>query len=82
ETVEQMYTKQKLRDGKEIDYGLGWGLASLNGRRYVMHTGAQQRVSTLLYTIPDEGAAVAIMVNVEDTQLSALAGQIAKALRK
>ena len=81
ETVELMYAKQKLSDGRETDYGLGWGIATLNGRRYIMHTGAQQRVSTILYTIPDEGAAVAIMVNVEDTQLSVLAGQIAKLVR-
>lgn len=82
ETVEQMYAPQKLRDGKATTYGLGWGVANVNGLRYVGHSGAQQRVSTLLQTVPDKGVAVALMVNVEDTRLSQLANQIIDILLK
>jgi CubicO group peptidase (beta-lactamase class C family) len=82
ETVEQMYTRQKLRDGKETNYGLGWSVAMVNGQRYVGHSGAQQRVSTILQTFPEKGVAVAIMVNVEDTGLTPLANQIIDVLLK
>jgi serine beta-lactamase-like protein LACTB len=82
ETVEQMYTRQHLRDGKETNYGLGWGIATVNGQRYIGHSGAQQRVSTILQTIPERGIAVVLMVNVEDSQLTPLANRIIDVLLK
>ncbi|MDQ3908391.1 MAG: beta-lactamase family protein, partial [Acidobacteriota bacterium] len=82
ETVEQMWTRQHLRDGKETDYGLGWNVATINGLRYVGHSGAQQRVSTTLQSVPERGVAVAVMVNVEDIRLTPLANQIIDVLLK
>ncbi|MCA1815745.1 MAG: beta-lactamase family protein [Acidobacteria bacterium] len=82
ETVEQMWTRQHLRDGKETEYGLGWGIVTANGLRYVGHSGAQQRISTTLQSVPERGVAVAIMVNVEDIRLAPLANQIIDVLLK
>jgi CubicO group peptidase (beta-lactamase class C family) len=82
ETVEQMYTSQQTRDGKATNYGMGFGVASVAGQRYVGHSGAQQRVSTILQMAPDKGVAVAIMVNVEDTRVTPLANQIIDVLLK
>jgi serine beta-lactamase-like protein LACTB len=82
ETVEQMYTSQQTRDGKATNYGFGFNVAAVNGQRYVGHSGAQQRVSTILQMFPDKGIAVVIMVNVEDTRLTPLANQIIDALLK
>lgn len=83
ETAEQMFTKQRLRDKTETTYGLGWQVgATADGRRTVSHGGAQQRVSTLLYTRPDQNLAVALMTNVEGTRLGDLAAQIADAVLK
>ncbi len=65
ETLDQMWTKQKTRDGKETSYGLGWGLNGRNSMKEVAHGGAQQRVSTNLYMIPEKGLAVVVMVNLE-----------------
>lgn len=65
ETLDQMWTKQKMRDGKETVYGLGWGLGEKNGLKTASHGGAQQRVSTNLYMIPEKGLAVVLMVNLE-----------------
>jgi CubicO group peptidase (beta-lactamase class C family) len=76
ETVEQMYASQQTRDGKATNYGMGFGVAAVNGQRYIGHSGAQQRVSTILQMAPDKGVAVAVMVNVEDTRLTPLANQI------
>jgi CubicO group peptidase (beta-lactamase class C family) len=82
DTVEQMYTSQQTRDGKATNYGFGWSVATINGQRYVGHSGAQQRVSTILQMFPDKGIAVVIMVNVEDTKLTPLANQIIDVLSK
>jgi serine beta-lactamase-like protein LACTB, mitochondrial len=64
ETLNQMWTSLKTRDGKETGYGLGWGVSDRNGMK-VHHGGAQQRVSTFLYTIPENGLAVVLMTNLE-----------------
>lgn len=82
ETVEQMLTSQKLRDGKETNYGLGWSVQMQNNQKTVGHSGAQQRVSTYLNMIPARNFAVALMVNVEDTRLRPLADQITEIVLK
>jgi serine beta-lactamase-like protein LACTB, mitochondrial len=76
-TLEQMWTRQKTLDGKETSYGLGWGLSERNGLKEIQHGGAQQRVTTNLYMIPEKGLAVALMVNIEGASLNALSRQIA-----
>jgi CubicO group peptidase (beta-lactamase class C family) len=76
ETREQMFTAQKTKDGKPTNYGLGWNVGTRNGQRVVGHSGAQQRVSTFLHTMPDLGLAVVLMVNLEDARLGDLAQQI------
>lgn len=82
ETTEQMFKSQKTSDGKETGYGLGWGVGTRNGRRAIGHSGAQQRVSTVLIVLPDQGLAVVIMANVEDVHLEDLALRISDVLLK
>jgi CubicO group peptidase (beta-lactamase class C family) len=65
ETLDQMWASQKTRDGKATGYGMGWGVSERNGMKEVEHGGAQQRVSTYLYTIPEKGLAVVVMTNLE-----------------
>lgn len=65
DTLDQMWTSQKTRDGKVTGYGMGWGVHERNGMKEVEHGGAQQRVSTYLYTIPEKGLAVVLMTNLE-----------------
>jgi serine beta-lactamase-like protein LACTB, mitochondrial len=65
ETLDQMWVSQKTRDGKATEYGLGWGVSERMGLKEVHHGGAQQRVSTMLYTIPEKGLVVVIMTNLE-----------------
>lgn len=65
ETLDQMWAAHKTRDGKETGYGLGWRVSERNGMKEVHHGGAQQRVSTFLYTIPEKGLAVVLMTNLE-----------------
>ncbi len=65
ETLELMLTRQRTRDGQPTECGLGWRLGEHNGRREAWHTGGQQRVSTILYTQPDQGLAVVLLCNLE-----------------
>lgn len=82
ETLDQMWTSLKTRDGKATGYGLGWGVNERNGMKEVDHGGAQQRVSTYLYTIPEKGLAVVLMTNLENIggELAKLSKQIADIL--
>ncbi|HWS86661.1 MAG TPA: serine hydrolase domain-containing protein [Pyrinomonadaceae bacterium] len=83
ETLELMYAPQKLKDGKETSYGLGWGVAKRpDGARAVGHSGGQQRVSTFLHMQPDQGLAVVIMSNLEGARLGDLAQRIGDVVLK
>lgn len=82
ETTEQMFTSQKTADGKETRYGLGWGVGTHAGTRAIGHSGAQQRVSTVLNMLPDRGIAVAVLANVEDVRLEELTLKISDVLLK
>lgn len=82
ETLELMWTRQKLLDGRETAYGLGWALSTRQGEREVAHGGGQQRISTYLYMLPERQCAVALMTNLEGARLGELARQIADAARR
>ena len=43
----------------------GWGISERNGVKKIEHGGAQQRVSTYLYIIPEKGLAVVLITNLE-----------------
>jgi len=89
-----MFTPQKLANGQilrvnpnnpnnpNVSYGLGWFLNEHNGEREVYHSGAQQRVSTLLYMLPDKKFAVVLMSNLEGAGLLNLAREIADIVLK
>jgi serine beta-lactamase-like protein LACTB, mitochondrial len=83
ETMELMYAPQKLKDGKETTYGLGWGVGKRPaGERAVGHSGGQQRVSTFLHMQPDQGLAVVVMSNLEGARLGELVQQIGDVVLK
>jgi CubicO group peptidase (beta-lactamase class C family) len=82
ETTEQMFTGQKTKDGKETHYGLGWGVGTHAGLRAIGHSGAQQRVSTVLNMLPDRGLAVVVLANIEEVRLEDLMLKISDVLLK
>jgi serine beta-lactamase-like protein LACTB len=65
ESLNQAWTKQKTRDGKETSYGLGWQVSERKGMKEVIHGGNQARVTTYLYMLPERGFAVVLMMNLE-----------------
>ncbi len=65
DTLEMALTRQKLRDGTRTGYGLGWSIGEFEGRKTVSHGGAQQRVRTMLFAIPERRFVLAWMCNLE-----------------
>jgi serine beta-lactamase-like protein LACTB, mitochondrial len=80
ETLAEMFTPVKTRDGKETEYGFGWGIGQLNGARTVGHSGGQSGVSTFLLLLPEKGLAVAVMCDLEGAKIQALARSVAEIL--
>ncbi len=64
-TRKQMWTPQKTSDGNETSYGLGWAISEQDGRKEISHGGGQPRVSTLIFLVPANRVAVALMMNLE-----------------
>jgi CubicO group peptidase (beta-lactamase class C family) len=64
-SLKEMWTSLRLKDGKETSYGLGWGLAELDGIRIYAHTGGQQGTSTSLLTMPSRNLSSVVMVNMQ-----------------
>jgi serine beta-lactamase-like protein LACTB, mitochondrial len=76
-TLAAMWTRQRTKDGTEIEYGLGFRVDTKAGRRVVSHSGAQSRVSTMLLLLPEQRVAVVLLCNLEHVRLRPLADRIA-----
>jgi CubicO group peptidase (beta-lactamase class C family) len=80
-TVEQMWTSQKTKDGKETSYGLGWGVGTVGGGlKLFSHSGGQAGTSTLLYVLPEKRIVMAAMSNLEGAALNRILNGIGKEL--
>lgn len=81
ETRKQMWTERIAADGKDTNYGLGFGVRERDGTLQVSHSGSQEKTATFLLILPEAeggGFAVALMCNTEDTPLADLAGDLAR----
>lgn len=65
ETLEQMWTKPKLRDSKESGYAFGFLVGAQNGQRRIFNDGSQAGTRTYLFLLPKENFAIALMTNLE-----------------
>jgi serine beta-lactamase-like protein LACTB len=82
QTLEQMFTSQKTRDGRSTGYGLGWYVSERAGRKWVEHSGSQPGTSTNLLILPDRGLVVAVLTNLERYPARALSVQLAELVLK
>jgi CubicO group peptidase (beta-lactamase class C family) len=80
ESLQAMLTPQREKSGRATGYGLGLNVATNGGRREAWHTGGQERVSTVLFLLPDEGVSVAVLTNLEGVgrELVALSRRLAE----
>lgn len=66
-TLAEMWTPVKITGtGKQPTYGLGFGVLTIDGEKYVAHSGSQQGTSTTFVIIPGKHFAAAAMANIED----------------
>lgn len=80
QTVQMMWTSQKTSDGNETHYGLGWGLADLDGIRIFAHGGGQQGTSTSLIVMPSREYASAVTINMDEVDAIGLNREISSAV--
>ncbi len=78
--LEEAWTSQKTRDGKETGYGMGFRVKTWKGRKEVGHTGGQPGTSTVLYILPRKKTAVVLLANLEGIDLWSLARRTALSL--
>lgn len=76
----RMWTAQETTDGKTTGYGLGWRVGSLDEEPAIWHTGGQSGTSTVLVIYPEKKTSIAVMCNLQNTNVTALVIQIAKQL--
>ena len=76
ETRELMWTQQKLKNGSETGYALGWVIAEEHGIHVIEHSGGQQGSNTHLMISPERNVAVAVLTNLEDGGAKRLATDI------
>jgi CubicO group peptidase (beta-lactamase class C family) len=63
-SLEQMWTPAKLNNGSRSDYGFGWRLGSLRGRRFVSHGGGHLTGFTSVITrFPEDRLTVIVFTN-------------------
>lgn len=78
ESYEQMWTPVKLKSGKEQNYGFGWALRRVNGKRVIEHGGAWQGFKSFIARYPDTNLAVVVLANSSNTNPARLAGGVAE----
>ena len=78
-TLLRMCTRQKTRDGRLTEYGLGLHVTEKRKQLECWHRGGQPQVSTILYLRPARGLTVVLLCNLENVsaQLLDLAREVA-----
>lgn len=78
ETRKLMWTPLQPAEGKPNGYALGWGTFTEDGILYVGHDGGQQGTSTNFLVVPERGAGVVVLANMEGLSANELSKQILK----
>lgn len=80
DSLASMLTPQREKGGRATGYGLGLNVLARGARREAWHTGGQERVSTVLFLLPDDGVSVAVLCNLEGVgqELVALGRRLAE----
>lgn len=60
---EAMWTRATLNSGKHWDYGFGWELSFLDGRRSVRHRGDWQGFTSYILHFPDDRLTITVLMN-------------------
>lgn len=78
EVRDALWTRQKLVDGREIDYGLGWAVSAKS--TLVSHSGSQQGASTMLTVDRESGLVIVVLCNTSGAKASELGDELRQIL--
>ncbi len=81
-TLKLMWTSEKLRDGKNTGYGMGWGVGQFEGEDTAGHAGGQQGASSSLTIYPKRKIVVAVMINMDEADATQIDLKISTVLLK
>ncbi len=73
-----MFAEQPIEPDRPSKYGLGWFVREDGGRRIVGHSGPEIGYSAFLVIYPDDKAAVVILTNLQNVNLSTAALEIGR----
>lgn len=79
-TENAMWTRQKLKDGKVTNYGLGFVVSTSGGLR-IAHSGSQSETKTNMVLYPREKRGIVIMSNSSYADVSKLTNAVQSAIR-
>ena len=69
-TLETLWARQRLRDGSETEYGIGWYVSEdAAGRRMVGHGGGSIGGTTLFWLWPEQEVIVTLTANLSEAPL-------------
>jgi CubicO group peptidase (beta-lactamase class C family) len=74
---EAMWTPTTLNSGERWDYGFGWRLFSIDGRRSVRHRGDWQGFTSHILHFPDDRLTISVLMNRSNGQPHVIADKIA-----
>jgi D-alanyl-D-alanine carboxypeptidase len=76
-TREQMWTRVTLEGGSPGDYGFGWHVGSVRGRRTVYHGGGLPGFNAVYQRFVDDRLAIVVLMNTDDGDINSIALGIA-----
>lgn len=76
---ERAFTPVRLADGKTAEYGFGWQVDTVNGRRRIAHGGGIPGFSTWDMRVPSERLSLVILTNHDSANAEAIGQKIAAA---
>jgi hypothetical protein len=81
--IEKSFSRGKLKNGKEIDYGFGWHrknflMSSGKTMDVVYHTGSTRGFRNVIYKIPSENFTIIILTNRNENEPLLLAEHLAE----
>ena len=66
----QMWTANKLNNGKETLYGFGWRIGEWKGHKNIGHSGSTSGFSASLQRFPDDELAVILLCNSDEVNIA------------
>lgn len=77
ETLDKAFTRYKLTDGKETDYGYGWKLGSVYESPSIWHGGGIEGFGAMEIYLPEEDVFVAVFTNCDCNYPKDIASRLA-----